>query len=163
MDRLQNHHHLNGRTIRIGNNILFGILADGMGIHLRNHQGNLGIHAEGTCVVNDDTPLPCGNGSELFANGSTSGKKPDLNTFERVLVQNLDTHILSIKLEALTRASFGCQQLDLLDRKFSLLQNANHLISYGAGSSDHSDVKRPFCHENPPDVPRLFASISRAN
>ena len=64
MDRLQGHHHLNGRAIRVGDNALVPV--DILRIDFRDDQRNGGIHAPGGTVVDHhSTGSGCG-GACLF-------------------------------------------------------------------------------------------------
>ena len=54
MDRLERHHQLDGRTVRVGNDALLGHTIERFRVHFRYDQGDIRVHAPGRGVVDDN-------------------------------------------------------------------------------------------------------------
>src|SRR4028119_2081795 len=53
VERLQGDHHLGGRAIGIGDDVLAAIAVDGVGVHLRHDQRHVRVHPVERAVVDD--------------------------------------------------------------------------------------------------------------
>ena len=85
---LERDHHLDRRAVGVGDDP--AVLGDIVGVDLRHDQGNVGVHAEGARVVDDDRAGGCGDRAPLPRNAGRRARKHNLDTSERAGRQLVD-------------------------------------------------------------------------
>ena len=97
VQRLQRHHHLDGRAIRIGDDPALGELPQVVRVHLRHHQRHVGVHAELAGVV-DHHAAGLGCARRMHGRHRRAGREqPDVpaREVERVEVLHLEHRLLA--------------------------------------------------------------------
>ena len=103
MDWVQSYHHLDRRTVGIGNQSL--MLKCLFRINLRNHQGDLFIHPESTAVIDHHrTGIHC-MGCEFLTPRASCREESDINPFKGFRGQFLNFQVLTPELQFGSRRS----------------------------------------------------------
>ena len=100
------------------------------GIDFGNDQGDVGIHAEGTGVVDDDAAALSRFRSQFFTDRA-AGKESDIDSIEGFRLGFFNGVFLPIDHQLLTSRTVGCQQLQLAVREFSFFNQADKFLAYG--------------------------------
>ena len=146
VQRLQRHHHLDGRAIGIGDDAALLELPDRLRIDLGHHERHVLVHAEVRGVVDDDGARLGGarrvHGRDLGARREQ--RDVDAAKVEFVEVLDLEDRILAERHLAAGRA-LGGHGMDLGGGKGTLGEDAQHLASDRAGGADHRYFVRHGC------------------
>ena len=151
VQRLQRHHHLNGGAVRVGDDVaaaeLRPKLRQRLGVHLRYHQRNVGLHAELAGVV--DHHAAGGGGARRMHGGDRRAgrEQPDVPAAKIERVQVADgEHLLLAERHLLTGGPARGDSRHLVGGKVALRQGLQHLASDRPGGSDDCDpVAHPPC------------------
>ena len=150
MQRLQRHHHLDGRAIGIGDDVALLVAGDGIGIDLRHDQRHVGIHAELGGIVDDDAAGRRGPGRMHRRDLGPRREQRDIDApeIEGIEIADLQDIVLAIGDLHPGRAGGGHRD-HFLDRKLALRQGLQHLAA---------DIARRT--HNRHSVAHLFISLS---
>ncbi len=112
---------------------------NGMGVHLRHHEGNLRIHAECARVVDHHSAGLHRLWSELEAALCTCRKECDVHTFERIPGQSPYYQLLAVKLDPLALGTLRGERNELGNREVAFLKDLDHFPANGAGRADNGN------------------------
>ena len=152
VDGLQSHHHLNGRAVRVGDEVGRQAVGDPVAVHFRHHEGDAVVHAELRRVVDHDR---AGIGSArgvVGGNAAACGEQRHLRVGEIEVVEHLHGARPAADLEALARGPLAGEQANVVDRKRPLVENLAHGLADCAGGADDRDVQ--FLHRQLPEASR---------
>ena len=137
LERLQHHHHHDGRAVRIGNDATRAHQCI-LGIALGNNQRHVGVHAEGTAVVDHHTAMLRDGLGEILR-GATAGRyKGHIDVLEViVMLQELHFVLLTTELIFTAGAALRAEENQLVNREIALSQNAQELLSYGTACANN--------------------------
>ena len=92
-------------------------------------------------------PAATARGANSGAHAAAGRKQTDVDSLERILIQELQREPACLERQELTRGSFRSQKPQLTDGKLALFQNFAHLLADRAGSADDGDVVLFFLHD----------------
>jgi len=97
-----------------------------MRVHFRYHERDLGVHPEGTGVVDDDGPGSRGCWGKFQGTVSAGREQGNIDPLEGIFGQQLNRQLLSPEGERFADGAFGGEQPQLFDRKILSLQHVQH-------------------------------------
>ncbi len=156
VDRLQRHHHLRGRAVGVGDDVLAGIARDRVRVHLGHDQRHLGVVAIERRVVDHDAASLGGDGRVLLRRVRADREEGDVpaGEVEGVEVLGLQCPVAEGTLAA-QRLARG-EGHDLVDGKFPLGEDVEHFPAHVARGADDGDA---ITHRFSPDERAPFAAF----
>ena len=132
LQRLQYDHHHDGGAVGIGNNAARTVQCI-LGIALRNHQGNIFVHAESAGVVNHHSTILGDGLGKLFRSASTGRGEGNVYVLEVVVVlEQLHGQFLATKSVFGTGRAFTAKQYQFVHRKIPFIEESQKLLTHGA-------------------------------
>ena len=89
MQGLEGDDELRGRAVRVGDDALLLDVAHGLGVHLRDHEGHVGVVAPGGGVVDHDRALRGDAGRPFLGDLAAGGHEAEVHVGEIVGVEGL--------------------------------------------------------------------------
>lgn len=136
MKRRGSHQANDGRAIRVSNeSTLSRPNSDplhSIRIHLRNHQRHILIHPKSRAIVDHNSPFVHSNGSELFADGTSSTEEGYINAIEAFFVELFDGVVVALEGVLLTGRAFRGEHFDGAIREVTVRENREELLAYSA-------------------------------
>ena len=143
MQRLQRHHHLDGRAVGHGDDVLFRVARQRLRIDLRHDQRDVGVHAELAGFIDDDGAGLRGARREFGRNLAAGGGENKIHPLEIELGEVLNLEVPVAERDFLAHRARRRQRDDIVDGKFPLMQNAEHLMPDIARGAHY---RNPVCH-----------------
>ena len=139
VDGLQRHHHLNGRTVRIRDDVGGQPVRDAMAVDLRHDKRNSVVHAELRGVVDHHRPGVRGPGRMVGRDGTAGRKQRDLRVGEVEIIEDLHRARLAPDLEALAGRTLAGQEAHVVDRESAFVEDFPHGFAHRAcGAGDRN-------------------------
>ena len=107
VQRLQRHHHLRGRAVGVGDDVLGGVALDRVRVHLRHDQRHLGVVAVERRVVDHDAAGLGGDRRVLLRRVRTDGEERDVPAGEVEAVEVERLQGLARRTSTRCRGSFA--------------------------------------------------------
>ncbi len=142
VQRLERHHHLDGRAIRIGDDAALLIERDRLRIDLGHDQRHVLVHAELRGVV-DHHRAGLGGTRRMDRRDLGARREQrdvDALEIEGVEIAHLEHRVVAERDLAADRARRG-DGMDLGGRKLAFGENTQHLAADIAGGADHRDLE----------------------
>jgi len=137
MERFQHHHHLDGRTIRVGNDAL--VPSNIIGIHFRHDQRHLRVHPPRTRIVDDHATVFRGKRREMLARAPARAEQGDVHPFERILGQHLHRDLFALERHGLALGPLGSERLQRFHGEIAFFENKQHLPADHAGCTGYGN------------------------
>ena len=141
--RLEGDDHLDGGAVGVGDDAV--VLGDRRGVDLGDHQGDVGVDAEGGGVVDHDCAGVHDGLAELLGDGGACREQGDVNALEGLLGHLLDGELASGDLaaacegELLAGGARRGEDADLGGGEVELLQALEHLAAHCSGGARNCD------------------------
>ncbi len=140
VDRLQRHHHLDGRAVRVGDDAAALVAGDRLGVDLGHDQRHVGVHPPVRRVVDHDR---AGLGRARAVLGRHLGARRaqhDVDALEVEFRQVLDFQDRFVaERRLLADRTGGSQRNNVIGREISLGQDLQHFATDIAGRADDGD------------------------
>src|SRR5690606_38781235 len=140
VQRFQDDHHLCGRAVRVGNDILLAEVLHRLRIHLRHDQRHVLVVTPGRGII-DYRAAGCGDPrSPLLRYGAARRHEAEVRFLEVELLEvEAFERFLAVADFRADRAPRRDRE-DLVRRKLPLRQNIQHLAAHVARGADNSDL-----------------------
>ncbi len=138
------------------------VLGDVGGVDLGDDEGDVGVHAEGAGVIDDDATGLGGEGCELAGDAAAGAKEGDIDAGERVRFEFLDGDCLSLEGEGFADRTGGGQEGELAKGEATPFERLDHLEADGARCTDDCHVRIAIHKGRVMIVVRQVMSIRRA-
>ncbi len=133
VDGMERHHHLDGGTVGVGNDVFVPKQSHRIRIHFGYHKRHFRVHAPCAGVVHHHTPgFRCDRGKR-FTDISACGKQGQVIAFERILFHLFNRYPLPGKGQFGSGRPARGQQSDIVDGKILLFQAGEHLLAHSPG------------------------------
>ena len=118
-------------------------MAEGcIGVHLRHHQRHTLFHAEGTGVVDHHSAGIRDRLTPLLRHRATSRGKHQIHTLEGCGTHLLNDQLLTLPLLFLPRRAGRCQQAQFSNRKLTLVEQLEQLLTHSSAGTEHRNGQR---------------------
>ena len=141
VQRLERHHHLRRRTIRVGDDVALFIAVDGFGVHLGHDQRHIGFHAEQAGVVDDGAAGGGGFGGIDFGGARAGGEQRHVPARKIEMLDVVDLQLAAgiAEIDDVAGRTRRCHRGDIGEREFALGQDVEHFAPDIAGRADDDD------------------------
>lgn len=139
--RAEGHEGDDGGAVGVGNDALGGVLSVS-GVEFGDDEGDVGVHAEGGGVVDDDGTGGGGVRGEFLGDGASGGEEGDIDVGEGMGGEFLDGEFLALERDGFPGRASGCEEGELGEGKFAVGDAGKHFDSDGTGGASDGDVRR---------------------
>ncbi len=140
VQRLERHHELRGRAVRIGDDALLAEARDGVGIDLGHDQRNVGVVAPVRGIIDHDGAGGGDPGRPFLRHGRARRHQADIDVGEIVMVEGFALERLVAEGDIHALALARRERHDLIGGEHPLGQDPQHLAAHIAGGADHCDL-----------------------
>ena len=135
MNGFQGHKHLNGGTVRVGDDAVMPF--EVFRVHFGNDEGAAVIHAPGGGVVHDNAAGMSGIGGKLRRRGAAGGEDGDVDADEGIFLQFMHGQFGIAVRHLHAFGSGGSESQNFTGRKVTVMQRLQHFTAYSArGAAD---------------------------
>ena len=143
VQRFQRHHHLDGRAVGVGDDVLPGIAGDGLRIDLRHHQRNVRVHPEVGRIVDDDRAGGRGAGREVRRDFRAGAGQHDVGSLEVEPVETGNAqHVVLAKRHLDADGALGRERGHVVRTHPALGKDLQHFVPDGARGADDRVLDR---------------------
>ena len=168
VQRLERHHQLDGRAVRVGDDVLppvlLGPVQQGVGVDLGHHQRTVGVHAEVRGVVDDDGARRCRDRRILGRHRAPGGEQGDVDAGKVEMGEVFDLQdLVFAEADFLADRAAGGDGVDAVHGELAFAQDREDFATDIAGRTDDCNGVGHGCVY--PDYPEmvLLSSASTAS
>ena len=110
-----------------------------LGVNLGNDQRHLGIHTESRGVIHKHSACGLDSGSKTLSDIVLGSAQDDVHALKSGVASFLNGDFLALEHQSLAGTAAACQRDQLAHGEVALLQNLDHFLTYGAGSTENSN------------------------
>ncbi len=142
VDRFQCHHHLDGSAVGIGDDAARRVESV-VTVHLRHHQRHVGVHAEGTRIVDHQRPVLRDCRSIFLRHRSAGRCECDIYILEIVAVLQLLNRVrLAAEYVCAAGTALRPEKCKLINGEILFLKHSDKFLSDSATGTNYSYVHR---------------------
>lgn len=141
VQRGDRHQHDDGRAVGVRDDAL--VRVDILGVHLGNHQRNVGLHAEGARVVDHQRARVDDALAELARDRRPGAEERQVDAAEGLVTQFLDGQLGALERHPLADRPGGGQELERLHGEAARFEDTEHLDAHRTGGASDCDGERP--------------------
>jgi hypothetical protein len=144
MDGLQGHDHLDGGTVRVGDDAVVGFQR--VGVDFGHDQRAAVVHAPCAGVVDHDAARRGRVGGVLLGSGTAGGEDGDIDAVEHIFLQFAHDQFGIAERDFGSGGTGGGEGNDLSGGEVPGFKGLEHFTTDGAGSTHNSDNEFFFRH-----------------
>src|SRR5688572_29016658 len=115
------------------------MLFDGFGVHFRNDERHLWVHAPVAALVDDDAAALDGPGDKILRDRIGRAADRQYDAFERLGLKLLNAVLFALEFDRAAGGAGRGEERDLLVREVALLEHGTDELTHGAGGADNGD------------------------